>query len=340
MVLVNYTSITEEGESPEWLVFLLGTIQGRAAPIFVVLAGVGVSLLTRRARLEQDPALFREARLTLLKRAIFLLLLGAVLITKWRPDILHYYALYLTAALFFLRAPPRVLLGTAVLAIAAFFLLYVVFDYDAGWSEAGRYAGFWTVRGTFRRVFFDGYYPFFPWLAFILIGMWLGRQNLSADRFLNRTLWISLASAVCLQLASWYLSGLSSFVEIESDSDPSAIWSTDPYPPGPFYMATSTGFALALIVLSLKFAAAWPENWPAKVLVPTGQLALTIYVAHATLGFAVLSYLGEEYEESSTLAAATAVGFCLAAMVLAVLWRLRFERGPIELVMRKVTGAS
>lgn len=340
MVLVNFTAITDEGESPEWLLFLLGTIQGRAAAIFVVLAGVGISLLSRRARLEQSAVLFREVRITLLKRAVFLLILGVMLIPIWPPDILHFYALYLTAATLVLPASSRSLWGMTILMMLGFCGLFLLFDYDAGWSEEGSYAGFFTVAGTIRRMFFNGYYPFLPWIAFLLAGMWLGRQDLGDGRALKRILWVALIIAASVQAVSWYLTGLSDFVEIESKTPALNLLGTDPYPPGPLFVITSIGFAFMIVIFSLKFAAAYPTSWPTRIFVPTGQIALSIYFAHATGGLFFLSILSEVYGQSASLAAATALGFCLASMVFAVLWRLRFERGPVEILMRKLTGSS
>ena len=31
-----------------------------------------------------------------------------------------------------------------------------------------------------RHIIFNGFHPVFPWCAFLLLGMWLGRQNLTA----------------------------------------------------------------------------------------------------------------------------------------------------------------
>lgn len=339
MVLVNYTAITDEGESPEWLLFLLGSIQGRAAAIFVVLAGTGISLLSGRARAEQRADLFREARRTLLKRAGFLLVVGVTLIRRWPPDILHFYAVYLTFSVFFLNASSRTLWSMATAMLFTFVFMFLNFDYNAGWTEEGRYAGLWTPMGMARRVFFNGYYPFFPWIAFLLSGMWLGRQKLDDPKFLKKALWSSLLIALCFQTVSWYLTGLSDFVDIESDIPALNLLSTDPYPPGPFYMITSASIAFVVIVVSLMFTSSHPSNFLTQMCIPTGQLALSIYVAHATLGLAFLDEMYFSYGESATLASTVAVAFCFVSTVFAVIWRRFFERGPIEFVMRKFTGS-
>ncbi len=39
---------------PAWLVWLVGLFDGRAAATFVILAGVGISMLSRKGRIAQD----------------------------------------------------------------------------------------------------------------------------------------------------------------------------------------------------------------------------------------------------------------------------------------------
>ena len=51
MVLVNFKVLSNTREAgPGWLVALAERLDGRASALFVVLAGVGVGMLTRRAR--------------------------------------------------------------------------------------------------------------------------------------------------------------------------------------------------------------------------------------------------------------------------------------------------
>jgi len=166
MVLVNYSIDTNEEDAPDWLISLIGAIQGRAAAIFVVLAGVGISLLSQRARIENRPELFHSVRIILLKRAGFLLVLGISLIPLWPADILHFYAVYLTVSIFFLKVSSRTLWVSATILTGTFVILFFLLDYNAGWNTDGEYVYVWAT--TFRRLLFDGYYPLFPWMGFVL----------------------------------------------------------------------------------------------------------------------------------------------------------------------------
>jgi len=73
-------------------------------------------------------------------------------------------------------------------------------------------------------------------------------------------------------------------------------------------------------------------------LVPTGQLALTLYVAHVVLGMGSLEALGRLEHQSVGFGLTSAGAFCAIAVLFSVWWRGRFTRGPLEAVMRRVTG--
>ena len=62
MVIVNYSSFMGGwGVGPGWLVWLVELLPGRAAAIFVVLAGVGMSLMARQGR-DSDNRLEKKQR--------------------------------------------------------------------------------------------------------------------------------------------------------------------------------------------------------------------------------------------------------------------------------------
>ena len=50
MVLVNFRTVMGGTEEPAWSEFLGSLVPGRASALFVILAGVGISLMTARAR--------------------------------------------------------------------------------------------------------------------------------------------------------------------------------------------------------------------------------------------------------------------------------------------------
>jgi uncharacterized membrane protein YeiB len=59
MLLVNFSVLMGSGSSdPNWLDWVTGVIRGRAAATFVVLAGAGLSLLTKGVYLRKDRTAF------------------------------------------------------------------------------------------------------------------------------------------------------------------------------------------------------------------------------------------------------------------------------------------
>ena len=55
MVAVNFKVVMGAGSAgPDWLVGVVGLLEGRAAATFVVLAGVGISLMSSSSRMAGD----------------------------------------------------------------------------------------------------------------------------------------------------------------------------------------------------------------------------------------------------------------------------------------------
>ena len=135
LVVVNFKIVMGAGENgPPWLVGLVGLLEGRAAATFVVLAGVGIALLSRQARLAKDPQRLCADGRTLLKRALFFFVVGALYTPIWPADILHFYGVYIVVAAFLLAAPSKRLGVLAGGLVAAFVVLILVLDYEKGWT--------------------------------------------------------------------------------------------------------------------------------------------------------------------------------------------------------------
>ena len=332
MVLVNFKVVMGALDSgPIWLNWLAGLLDGRAAAIFVVLAGVGLSLLSHKGRVTGDRDRQRRDRNTLLKRALFLFVVGLAYIPIWPADILHFYGVYIAIAAFLLNASDRALWAGVVALTIGFVLLLSFFDYEAGWNwETLEYTGFWTAEGMVRHIFFNGFHPVFPWLAFLLIGLWLGRQDVGDAGTRRSILRISLIVAVLSEAASLVLTRLFS-------GELGLLFDSKPIPPMPLYVVAGAATAIVVILLCLEVTQRRPEaNW-LQPLVHTGQLALTLYVAHVLIGMGFLEAIGRLQNQSITFAVTTSIIFSTLGVVFAHLWRLRFRRGPLEWVMRKVT---
>lgn len=340
MVLVNFriAMLSPEDSGSSWSQWI-DRLEGRAAATFVVLAGVGISLMAKRALATMDPAAIRTVRHTILKRSLFLLLVGLAYTPIWPADILHFYGVYLFIAAGLFAISNRGLLLAVALIPQLFVMLVFVFDYERGWNwEDLSYIGMWTWDGMFRHLFFNGFHPVIPWVTFVFAGMWLGRQNLRDPKFRRRTGIICFAIAMFIEGLSRLLLNLTK--QSFPDADPellNALLSTAAMPPMPWYIFAAGSLAIAVICLCVEFTEAFPQSWLTKLLTPTGQLALTHYVAHVLLGLLPMWALGMLQNSSGRTVVLASLAFFTSAVVFSVIWRRYFKRGPLEWVMRKLT---
>jgi uncharacterized membrane protein YeiB len=338
MVFVNFrvALATEEG-SPRWLTWLDTRLDGRASATFVILAGVGLSLLSRRARETGDREALAGVRRTLFRRAAFLFVVGLLYWPIWPADILHYYGVFLAVGAWLLNMPDRRLLGLAVVLILLFALLLVLgVDYNSGWDwRTLTYHGFWTPRGFVRNLVFNGFHPVVPWLAFLLLGMWLGRRDLMRPDVCKNLLLTGLVVAVASEAASRLL--VVCATPRLGAEDAVAVFGTAPLPQMPLYMLAASGTSLVVVVMSVRLADRFAgARWLAP-LVATGQLALTLYVGHVVIGLAPLEALGLGHgRRSVAFSVVWGAAFCVGAIVFSHFWRSRFGRGPLETVMRRL----
>lgn len=340
MVIVNFKiTMSAETDGPQWLRSFAAVFDGRAAATFVVLAGIGASLGSRRQRESGSPEATRAAQLTLAKRAAFLFVIGWAFYPVWPADILHYYGIYLAIGAMVLFSSNQRLVVLAAAATVASLVFIVTFDPFANWDlDDYSYQGIGTFEGFIRNLFLDGFHPVLPWVAFYLFGMWLGRSDLR-DSAWRRLLVIRAAIIVIVaEAAAWIVLGPKGSDLSELD-DQSWRWlfSVEPIPPLPLYLAAGAGTAVLVIVGSIWIG----EHVSTRItepLVSTGQLALTIYVAHVLIGMGTLEAMGRLEDQTLGWAVLTSAAFSVAAIVAAWAWRRRFSRGPLEALMRRIAG--
>jgi uncharacterized protein len=342
MVFVNFrTAIVPKGSDVGWLAWINERIDGRAAATFVTLAGVGISLMSRRARLSGDAAMLSSVRTTLWRRAGFLFLIGLVYWPLWPADILHYYGVYLAMGAVLITASDRTLLvlsGSLVLAFAV--LLIGGVDYSRGWHwDTLSYDGFWTPSGFLRNLLYNGFHPIIPWLAFLLFGMWLGRRDLLDAQVQSRFIAVSLPIIVIAELSSrWLIRKATPKLNLE---DATSVFGTAPMPPMPLYMIAASATAVVVICVCAAIAKKAAGSRWIQPFLATGQLAMTLYVAHVVFGIVPLEMSGVLNGRRNVLTSTVCgLAFCIAAVLFSWAWRRKYPRGPLELLMRKLTATS
>jgi uncharacterized protein len=312
---------------------------GNSTSIFILSAGMGVSLMTNRADYNEGEKKLLKS--IILKRSWFLFGLGLLLYPWWPGDILHFYGGYMHIAAFILFVPKRYYLWTALAAILVFHLLLFVIPIDTSWNfETFQYADFWTPLGFLRNTLYNGWNSVFPWLAYFVVGMWLGRLDWQSNIVKRNIFLIGLVVLLIFE-------GLRALVKAGYLSQ---FWSyyimSDYFPPYLPFMLITTGFAFMVISICMFLGERFANHNIINALVKTGQMTLSHYVIHLTLGMIIFGlitrkhYTGLLEDEMPTppiQILAFAFTFFVLSVLFSVLWRKRFKNGPLEMIMRKLS---
>lgn len=339
MIIVNFKVVLGD-KGAHWLQAVTSIFDGKAAATFVVLAGVGIALMTKSAQESGNILRLKESRKSIFKRAALLFIVGLSYMPIWPADILHFYGVYMLITALLLFQSKRVILRLALLFIFIYPLFLVFWNYETGWDFTTLdYYGFWTPDGFFRNLFFNGFHPVIPWTSFMLFGYWFGQQDLYDSQFVKKAFWWSLSVFFFIQ-ASSYL-GLSFLSEASSTvkSEWSGLLGTYPMPPLPLYMFSGTSIAFTIISACILIAKKWEGNILIDALTKTGQLALSFYVAHVLLGMGIIEIVNPDMLGKYPLVFSLtyALLFSLGCILFAVLWRKHKKSGPLEWLMRKAT---
>jgi uncharacterized protein len=330
MVAVNFDQILSVPQSTGLSAKLLALPAGRASALFVVLAGIGLSLLARRD--------VGRGRRVAFRRGLFFLALGYLFWVVWPGDILHYYGWYFIVGGMALNWGNRVLaLGVAVVTLTAPALL-MVFDYGADWDFTRlEYQGLLTWTGQTRNLLFNGFHPLFPWLAFLFYGLWLGRRLVADPGRVERMIWPALAVAVATE---WISHSIISNLGGLEKNEAAYLFVTDSMPPSLFYVLAAGALATFTLALCLRVAHRWESTLIMRGLLHTGQLAFSLYVLHVLIGAYPLIAIQPERSMAPAFVLGWCGGFCLLSIVGSHLWRLRFSQGPAEAVLRRFTHSA
>jgi uncharacterized membrane protein YeiB len=303
-----------------------GPLSTRFAATFVLVAGVGVTLLTRSA--VGHPTRVTEMRWRLVRRGLLLYVLGLVLDEIWPGTIIVYYGamFVLAAGVFTWRSRWIVAVGAGA-AIAATSIRLWEFDRIRNGDDTG-----WLTRpdqGSVRRylldVFVDGTHPLLPWFAFLCAGIVLGRV-------LGAAWWRPAVISVGLIL----LSGAALLSSTSSTGLDRVALSLDPYDRSLVYVASALGSALVAYATVDWLA----ERFPVATdpLRRAGQMTLSLYLAHIVIFKLMVDWLGWIEPAGADAALLFAAGFWVVAVAAGVAWQRRFGRGPAEYVYRAFGG--
>ncbi len=308
-----------------------GVLSTRFAATFVLVAGMGVTLLTKRARLSGDPALVAEARFRLLRRGM-VLYVGGLLLDEWWPGtILFFYGAYfaVAAALFMLRTRWVITVGVVSAVSAAVVNLWrvqrAIDGHDTSWLEP--YDN--TPRGLVLRTLFGSTHPLLPWLAFLCAGIVFGR---SLGR-LAEVRWRLAGAGAALVAVTYAINHL-----LAGSGGPlrAAALSTRPFDRGLLYTIGTLGSSVAVFCVVSWAAERTSASWLTQAFQRAGQMTLTLYVAHVLVFKALVDWSGNIGATGLDTALTFAVWFWALAIAAAAMWHWMFGQGPLERLYRLV----
>ncbi|SDG03267.1 Uncharacterized membrane protein YeiB [Cellulosimicrobium cellulans] len=334
------------GEVSGWL----SLSHGRSSVLFALVAGVSLALVSGgRTPLDGLPALQNRTRV--LVRAVLLVALAGLLDLLGTRVllILGFYAAYFVLALPFLRWRRRdlLLLAGAVAVVGPVLALWL--------PEVLARAGLHLPddgSGALTDFLVSGHYPAVVWMAYVLVGIAIGRSDLGA-----RTTRVALVGGGLLAAGLGY--GVSAALTgplggAQAVEDAAAVWSSayrpeplgwaDPWPTSAYLwlagphtdtlpeVVGSGGFAVA--VLGLCLFAGRVGRWVLAPVAAVGAMALTVYSAQIV----VLWAWGDTAYEQTTNG--PLLWLVLATLGAATLWRWAFGRGPLERLVASVAARA
>lgn len=309
-----------------------GPLSTRFAATFVVVAGMGVSLLTRRSVSSGDRAAISRDRWVLLRRGVLLFAFGFFLDWVWSGTILFFYGAYfvVAAALFTLRSRWLTVIGITAAVSAAtvrwWGLQRELDGHEVDWLFSGTAESHRSLRELLFDVAIRGTHPLLPWLVFLCAGMVLGR----ALPF-HAVFRVQLAFFGVLCVVMGY--GLEKVLTWHPITR-----STDPFDRGVLYTLTAVGAALVAVSLIGWVAEATAGSTVTRMLAVTGRTTLSLYVLHVLVFNLLVDWLEWVKPDGLATSLSFALAFWLMAIALANLWHLYHEYGPLEWVYRKFGG--
>lgn len=336
MALIHFAMVLSSNQMDGPLSWFIDRLSGRPATIFMILAGIGVSLRFARVTTDQKRT---EIRWNLAKRGVFFLLFGYVNLVVWPGDILRVYGVAYLFAAWLSTGKDRTLLSTAFAVFSSFTVLIFVVDFETNWDFTTlEYANLWTLTGATMNLFYNGFRAVLPWIGLLFVGMWIGRRDLRSSIVRKRlivggfTIWLA-AEAISYRL----LSAIYPMITDADREDIFAILGTDSLPPMPLFLLSSTGVSIAIIALCVELCERLPKAWY-QPLAAAGQLAFTWYIGHIFIVVAagVITDFAGDFLLKKTYT--IAIGFAVVMCAISAVYKRRFRHGPLEWLLRKVAA--
>jgi uncharacterized membrane protein YeiB len=317
---------------------LTGPLTTRFAATFVLIAGIGVSLFTQRARESGNLAEIQRARIILLRRGTVLYILGYFVQWIWPGTILFYYGAYFIIAAVVFAWSSRHLIYLCVASIVAAACLswwrasQLLDGNNTRWLSPSPD----TPRNLLIRTFVDYTHPVFPWIAFFIAGIVLGRYIHRLNEIRLRLMFVAILLTVATHAANFVFAPR--YPGSDRDFLLAKLLSTQPLDRG---MLFSLG-TLATAVVALCFVSLVVERAPhlalTQLFARVGRMTLSVYLLHVIFFNLLVHQLHWVGATGLDTALVLSLAFYVIALVLSNEWNKRFGLGPAERAYRIFGG--
>jgi uncharacterized membrane protein YeiB len=315
MVMINVGVVRTDG----WLDRLWTIPFGRASILFVVLAGVGMSMFfTSRSRdARRWPVLAWRALIFVVGGLSLQLLTPAVSV------ILPTYGAMFLGALLWRRLPDRLLLALAGVMLVVGPALFQAHQNPI--QHENRMPTLTDSLGPLlHSLVLSGPYPLVVWVVPFLVGMWIGRQDLR-DAAVHRRMLVWGGAAAVIGFGISQTS--EAFLGTQADAGWTRLLTGAAHGQMPLWLVSSVGSAAFVIGALMLF---WPKvpRW-FHPLTAVGELAFTLYVLH----FFAIAAMGGRIDDR-LLGVAVTVALLGIFTAAATFWVRRYGSGPLERLLR------
>ena len=317
---------------------LTGPLTTRFAATFVLIAGIGVSLFTQRVRASNNRADIQHARIVLLRRGTLLYFLGYFVQWIWPGTILFYYGAYfiIAAAVFAWSTKRLIALGGASIIIAAGLSWWRASQLLDGNNTRWLSPSPNSPRNLLIRTFVDYTHPVFPWIAFFIVGILLGRHIHHLSRIRLPLMFFAILVVLATHAANFLFTPSSQI----SDRNfvLAKLLSTQPLDRGIlFSLGTLATAVVALCLVSLVVERA-PHLALTQLLARAGRMTLSVYLLHVVFFNLVVHRLHWVGGTGLDTALVLSLLFYIVALMLSSWWNKYFGLGPAERVYRVFGG--
>jgi uncharacterized membrane protein YeiB len=317
---------------------LSGILTTRFAATFVLIAGMSIALLVQSAMQSGNVELIRSAQMKLARRGLFLYALGAAVQWIWPGTILFYYGAFLLISAVICTWTNRLLVTVSVASIAVSTGLsawrgYQFFEgnFTQWLSPAPN-----TPRNLLIRTFVDYTHPVFPWITFICAGIILGRSLERLTQFRTHImLWSGVSLFVTFLIRTF---AMPDSITAQSDYVLQRALSTNNHDHSVLHVTSTLAVAL-LVFCCISFIIDSRVNSRAVTFLSrTGQMTLSIYLAHVLVFNLVVNWLNWVRPTGLDTALVLSLAFYVVAVPASSLYFRRFGIGPGERVYRAFGG--